>query len=114
MASAPLVPVVNAFDLTTVFQDLYTVESDVGTFGIDAITFNNYSAVNVEITARIVQTGAGGVLNEFVSDKRIRSKESFLAPAMIGHAVLTGGKIQAKASVNSSISASITGTKITN
>lgn len=112
MASTPLVPVVNAFDLTTDFQTLFTVSGGVDFFGIDAVVFNNYSAVKAEITVRLVQSGTGGVLNEVVTDRPIRAKENFLAPALIGQSIQSGGKIEAKANVNGSINVNITGTEV--
>ena len=110
MASTPLLPLVNAFDLTTAFQTLFIVGSGVNFTGIDAVVFNNYSAANVEISVRIVQSGTSTVLNEVITGRVIRSKESFLAPSLIGQSIQTGGKIEAKASVNSSINVNITGT----
>ena len=110
MASTPLLPLVNAFDLTTVFQTLFTVSAGIDFTGVDAVVFNNYSAANVEISVRIVQSGTSTVLNEVITDKVIRSKESFLAPSLIGQSIQSGGKIEAKASVISSINVNITGT----
>lgn len=112
MASTPFFVVASGVDLTTVFQTLFTVPTNE-TLGIDAAVFNNYATTNADITVRLIKSGVGGVLDEVVTDRTIRAKESFLAPAMIGQALQTGGKIQAKASVNSRISAHITGTIVT-
>lgn len=112
MASTPLVPIVSGFDLTTVFQDLYEVTLPVARIGIDAAVFNNYSANKVTITIRIIQSGAGDVFDEIVTTKAIRPLENFLAPSMIGQAILAGGKIQAKVSANDAVNANITATTV--
>ena len=110
MASTPLTPIVSAFDLTTAWSILYTVEPPINRIGIDAAVFNNYSSGNVEFSVRIVQNGVATSLNEFITDKNIRSEGSDLAPAIIGQAVLLGGTIEAKASANISIGVNITAT----
>ena len=112
MASNPLIPVVSGFDLTTDFQDVYTVPSDKLRVGIDAATFNNYSSVNITITVRLVQLGDGDVFDEIITNEVIRAEKNFLAPAMIGQALISGGKIQIKVSANSSVNAQITVTEI--
>lgn len=112
MASTPLIPVTSGADLTTSFQDLYTVPADKARAGIDAATFNNYSSANVTITIRLIQSGTGDIFDEIITKETIRTGKNFLAPAMIGQALLTGGKIQAKVSVNSSVNANITVTEI--
>lgn len=113
MATTPLTPLVSAFDLTTSYQDLYTVPTGVQSVGIDAAVFNNYSGSTVEYSVRLVQSGSGGVLSEVITDKSIRAMSNDLAPAIIGQALQVGGKIQAKASANGSVNANITGTVLT-
>ncbi len=112
MASVPLIPIVSGFNLTTLFQDLYTVPSNKSRTGIDAATFNNYSSANVTITIRLIQSGSGDIFDEIITDEQIRAGKNFLAPAMIGQSLLSGGKIQAKVSVNDSVNANITATEI--
>lgn len=114
MATTPLTPIVFGGDLTTVFQDLYTVPSGKKGIGIDAVVFNNYSDSSQTFTVRLVQTGTGTVLNEIITDENIRKKGRDLAPAMIGQALVTGGIIQARASANGSINVTITATVIDN
>ncbi|MEE9119187.1 MAG: hypothetical protein V3U02_11440 [Calditrichia bacterium] len=112
MASTPLVPAANGIDLTTSFQDLYDVPLGKSRAGIDAATFNNYSSNNITVTVRLVQSGAGDIFDEIITEETIRAKKNFLAPAMIGQALLSGGKIQAKVSANNSVNANITVTEI--
>lgn len=113
MASSPLSPIVSGFNLTTVYQEVYLVPSGTNRIGIDAAVFNNYSASNVTYSVRLVQSGASDQLDEIITDAPIRAGQNNLAPAMIGQAVMQGGKIEAKASANSSVSLTITATKIT-
>ena len=112
MASNPLIPVGNGFDLTTSFQDVYTVPANKSRAGIDAIVFNNYSSVSVTITIRIVQIIPSSIFDEVVTERTIRAKEPFLAPSIIGQSILTGGKLQVKVSVNNSVSGKLTVTEI--
>jgi hypothetical protein len=112
MASAPLTPVANGFDLTTDWQTLYQVSSADLRAGLDAALFNNYSATSVDFSVRIVQSGTPTVLHELISNDPIRAGRNNLAPGIIGQAILTGGSIQAKASANSSVSAALTVTTI--
>ena len=113
MASTPLTPIVSAFDLTTSWETIYQVSDSLSRIGIDAAVFNNYTASNVSYSVRIVQTGAAGVLSEIITEKTIRAQGNDLASALIGQSVISGGIIQAKANVNSSVSASITATTFT-
>ena len=112
MATTPLTPIVSGFDLTTAYQDIYTVPLGKLGAGIDAVVFNNYSASRAAYSIRLVQAGTGTSLNEIITDKGIRAYSNDLAPAMIGQALQTGGIIQAKASVNSAINVNITATVI--
>jgi len=112
MASNPLIPVGNGFDLTTSFQNIYTVPLDKSRAGIDSAVFNNYSSTNATITIRIVQIGDGDLFDEVVTDRTIRAKESFLAPDIIGQSILAGGKLQVKVSINNAISGKLTVTEI--
>ena len=112
MASNPLINAVSGFDLTTDFLDLYEVSSGKLRAGIDAATFNNYSSANVTITIRLVQTGDGDIFDELVTEETIRAGKNFLAPAIIGQALVFGGKIQVKVSANNSVNANITVTEI--
>jgi len=112
MASNPLIPGVSGFDLTTSFQDIYEVPADKARAGIDAATFSNYSSANVTITIRLVQSGSGDIFDELITEEKIRAKKNFLAPGIIGQALLTGGKIQAKVSANNAVNANITVTEI--
>ena len=113
MASSPLTPIVSAIGLTTTWATVYTVSQPLTKVGIDAVVFNNYSSNNVTFSARIVQVGTAGVLNEIITDKNIRAEGNDLAPAMIGQSVVLGGVVQVKASANDSVSVSITGTTFT-
>lgn len=112
MASNPLVQLADGFALTTSFQDIYTVPSTKSRAGIDAATFNNYSSANVTITIRLIQSGSGDIFDELITNEKIRAGKNFLAPGIIGQSLITGGKIQAKVSANSSVNANITGTEI--
>lgn len=114
MASNPLIPVVGNVFLTTSFTTLYTVESGVSKFGIDAACFNNTSNATPKITysVRLVQSGSSDPGDELITNKTIRAEQNDLAPGIIGQALLTGGQIQAKASEAGVVSVSITGTKV--
>lgn len=112
MASNPLVPAVSGANLTTSFQDLYTVPDDKSRIGIDAATFSNYSSANVKITIRLVQSGSGDVFDELITTETIRAGKNFLAPGIIGHALITGGVIQAKVDANGAVNGNITVTEI--
>jgi hypothetical protein len=112
MSSLPLTPAVSAFDLTTSYQAIYTVPASSLRAGVDAVVFNNYSPANVDYSVRITQGGASTVLNEIITGKTVRALSNDLASAMIGQAILSGGTIEAKASVNSSINAAITVTLV--
>lgn len=112
MASSPLTPGAIAFDLTTVYQPIYTVPATAIRAGIDAAVFNNYSSSKVTYSVRIVQGGVATVLNEVITDKTIRATSNDLAPAIIGQAITKGGTLEAKASVDSSVSATVTVTTI--
>ena len=110
MATTPLQPIVLGVGLTTSFTDLYEVPAGKAGIGIDAAVFNNYSETTATYTVRLIQTGVSGVLNEVITEKNIRAKANDLAPAMIGQSLITGGIIQAKASVEGAISVNITAT----
>lgn len=112
MASTPLVPIVSGFNLTTSFQDLYLVSEDLARIGIDAATFNNYSVNNVTITIRLVQSITGDIFDEIITTEIIRAGKNFLAPGIIGQAIITGGIIQVKVSANDSVNANITATTV--
>lgn len=112
MASNPLINAVSGFDLKTSFKDLYTVPSSKLRAGIDAATFNNYSSSNVTITIRLIQSGSSNVFDELVTTETIRAGKSYLAPPIIGQALISGGKIQVKVSANNSVNANITVTEI--
>jgi len=113
MASSPLKPIISSVFLTTSFVDLYTVPAAVTRFGIDAACFNNTSSSNVTYTVRVIQSGSGALEDELITEKTIRAKDNDLATGIIGQALVTGGIIQAKASVTGVVSVSITGTEIT-
>lgn len=110
MATTPLQPIVFGGNLTTVFQNIYIVPTGKAGIGIDAAVFNNYSGTTATYTVRIIQNGISSELNEVITEKSVRAKANDLAPAMIGQALVTGGIIQAKASVNSAINVNITAT----
>ena len=112
MASNPLTPIGEGFDLTTSYQAIYTVSAGVARAGIDAIVFNNYSSSNVTISVRVSQSATHDVFDEIVTDRIIRANDNFLAPGLIGQALLTGGTIQALVSANSSVSGKLTVTEI--
>lgn len=112
MSSNPLIPKGAGFNLTTAFQTLYTVPDDKSRAGIDAIVFNNYSSTTQTITIRLIQAGSGTIFDEVVTDRPIRAKDNFLAPGLIGQALLKGGKLQAKVSANDSINGKLTVTEI--
>ena len=106
-------PLVSGFDLTTSFQDIYTVIAPYSRISVTAAAFNNYSESNAKITVRITQNGTSDSFDEIVTNHEIRSGENYLIPALIGQAIAVGGTIEAKASVNSSLNANITATLIT-
>ena len=110
MSTSPLTPIVSGFNLTTNWQVLYQVPSKASRAGIDAAVFNNYSASNVDYSVRLTQDASGGQLDEIISNSPVRAGQNNLAPAMIGQAVLFGGTIEARASVNNSVSVTITAT----
>jgi len=112
MASNPLIPIGVGFNLTTAFQTIYQVPSDKSRAGIDAIVFNNYSALNTTITIRLIQAGAGDIFDEVVTEKIIRAKDNFLAPGLIGQALLSDGALQVKVSANDRVNGKLTVTEI--
>ena len=112
MSTSPLTPIVIAKNLTTAWKDIYTVPDTADRVGIDAVVFNNYSALTTSFSVRIVQTGLSSELTEIITEKEIRKFRNDLAPAMIGQSIKKGGAIQVKASANDSINANITATVI--
>ena len=112
MASRPLTSAFSAFDLTTDWLTLYTPSGDALRSGVDALVFNNYTSTNQTFSVRIVESGTATILNELITDKKIRAFSNDLAPSVIGQAIVSGGVLQAKASTNSSISAIGTVTEI--
>ncbi len=112
MASRPLTSAFSAFNLTTAWQTLYLTDGDVLRAGIDAVVFNNYTASNATFSVRIVQAGTASLLNELITDKDIRAGANDLASSIIGQTIIKGGELQAKASVNSAVSATGTITEI--
>lgn len=112
MATTPLTPIVFAGSLTTTFQDIYVVPAAVERIGIDSAVFNNYSGNSVNYTVRLIQVGSSTDLTEVITAKNIRKLSNDLAPAMIGQALVKGGIIQAKASVNDAINVNITATLV--
>jgi len=113
MATQPLVPAVTQGNLTTAYQVVYTVPSTVERAGVDAVVFNNYSGLKAKFSVRIVQSGAGDVLSEVITDKEIRAGFNDLAPAMIGQALNSGAEIQVKSDKNNAINMTMTVTTIT-
>ena len=112
MASRPLTPAFSAFNLTTAWQTLYELPGDTLRSGIDAAVFNNYSSSTVTFSVRIVQSGTATVLNDLITEDDIRALSNNLAPSIIGQAVISGGIIQAKASIDNAVSATGTVTEI--
>ena len=112
MATTPLQPIVSGFSLTTLWQDIYTVPLSKKGAGIDAVVLNNYTETSQSFSIRLLQSGLTSELNEIITDVNIRAKDNNLAPAMIGQALITGGVIQAKASLDNSINIQITATVI--
>lgn len=113
MATTPLVPIVSAYNLSTAWQDIYTVPTATERVGIDAVVFNNYSISKVEISVRIIQAGASTDLNEIITNKTIRAESNDLAPSLIGQSLVSGGIIQAKCNTNSAVNVNITATTVT-
>ena len=113
MAINPLTPAITQGNLTTAYQVVYTVPTGVDRAGIDAVVFNNYSVNTATFSVRIIQSGAGTVLNEVITNKAIRAGFNDLAPAMIGQALNPGAKVQVKADQNDAISMTMTVTTIT-
>jgi len=112
MASNPLTPVGQGFDLTTAYQTIYTPNSGALRGGIDAIVFNNYTAVNVTISIRLSQSSTTDIFDEVVTDRVIRAKDNFLATGVIGQAIIAGGTLQVKVSANNSVNGKLTVTEI--
>lgn len=112
MASNPLTPVGQGFDLTTSYQTIYTPNSGALRGGIDAIVFNNYSSSNTTISIRLSQTSTTNIFDEVVTDRVIRAKDNFLAPGLIGQALIFGGVLQAKVAANSSVNGKLTVTEV--
>ena len=113
MASRPITSAFSAVSLTVEWKTLYTPPSDTIRSGIDALVFNNYTSSNEEFSLRIVQDGVATDLNDVITNKAIRPMSNDLAVAAIGQSIKNGGTLQAKASSNSSISATGTVTEIT-
>lgn len=104
--------IVSNIDLAASIATIYTVPSTLNRVKIDAIAFTNHSASNVDLTVHIVPSGSSAATtNKIVSAKTIKAGASYLAPELIGQAVLTGGTIQAFASSASSVNCTITGTE---
>lgn len=114
MASNPLTPIGTGFDLTTVFQEIFTPDDGVARAGIDAIVFNNYSTSKVTITIRLSQSSTPDIFDEVITEKPIRKKDNFLAPGLIGQAILFGGSLQAKVSANDAVNGKLTVTEVLN
>ena len=112
MATTPLQPIVSGVSLTTVWDDIYIVPASKKGAGIDSVVLNNYTTEKQTFSIRLVQSGTSSQLNEVITEVSIRAKGNNLAPAMIGQALITGGIIQAKASLNNSINIQITATII--
>lgn len=113
MASTPLQPVVQGVVLTTSFVPLYTVEDGVDNFGIDAAAFDNVTLDTVIVSLRIVKVDTTATLaDEIITDRKIRKKDTFLAPAIIGQSLNTGDTIEGKADTAIAINVFITGTKV--
>lgn len=113
MAINPAVPIVQDFELTTDWQNIYTCSSPVSRVVLEAAAFTSISASNVTYSIRIVQSGTPGDKDLMINDRTIRAKQTDLGVAIIGHAVQNGGIIQAKASANSSVFAHMAATEIT-
>ena len=112
MATSPLQPIVSGVNLTTSWVNIYTVPANKKGIGIDAVVLNNYTSDSQTFSIRLLQAGATSQLNEVITEDNIRAKNNNLAPAMIGQALITGGVIQAKASLDNSINIQITATVI--
>jgi hypothetical protein len=112
MASNPLTPIGGGFDLTTDFQTIFTPDQGVLRAGIDAIVFNNYSAFTTSITIRLSQAGTPDIFDEVVTNAKIRANDNFLAPGLIGQAILFGGILQAKVADNNRVNGKLTVTQI--
>lgn len=112
MAISPNSPIVSAFDLTTVYQELFEVPTTLSSISVTAAVFNNYSSSNVDFSVRIIQSGSGGDLNEIITERTIRAKNPDLASELIAQSIVGGGRIEAKASANISINVNITATLI--
>jgi hypothetical protein len=112
MASRPLTPAFNAFNLTDAWQTIYDLPTDTLRSGIDAVVFNNYTSSKVTFSVRIVQSGTATVLNELITDESIRPFKNSLGSSIIGQSIISGGTLQAKASVNDAVSATGTVTEI--
>jgi len=113
MANAPGVPIVSAFDVTTSFTQMYLSPTGVSRTIIDSVTFNNYSNNTVTLSVRIVQNGGtSDELSEIITTREIRGGGSYLAPELLGQAIGQGGVIEVKASVASSINATLTATTV--
>lgn len=114
MASNPLTPIGTGFDLTTSFKTIYTPSLGALRGGVDAIVFNNYSSTTTTVTIRISQSSSDDIFDEIITEKKIRAKDNFLAPGLIGQAVLFGGTIKAKVSADGRISGKLTVTEVLN
>jgi len=112
MATTPLQPIVFNRGLTTDWIDIYTVPSSKLGIGIDSVVLNNYSGLSQAYSIRLIQNGTPGDLNLVIKEENIRAGDNNLAPAIIGQALVTGGIIQAKASLADSININITATII--
>lgn len=72
--------------------DLVTVEAGI-TYEIRAATFANVTGAPLDLTAKLVDQTAG-TARTVIDARPLADEETYLAPELIGHILLTGGKIQ--------------------
>lgn len=113
MSTTPLIPIVKGVFLTTSWETLHTVSSPSNRIGVDAACFNNISSNSESYSVRIVYSDPAAVNNELITNKAIRAERNDLAPGLIGQSIDVGGSIQAKSSVDNTITAHITATEVT-
>mgnify|MGYP003609120109 FL=1 len=81
---------------------------------IDKFTVTNVTANNVSFSVNIVATGGtASPSNQIIKDRTLAPNESYICPALVGHAIDRGGFISTIASAASSLTMRVSGREIT-
>lgn len=102
----------DAYDVPTTLPEspAYEVPSSLVKIKIENASATNYSVAPVDLTVYVVADGksAEGITKTVVS-KKLAAGDTILLYEIIGRPILSGGSIQAEATVASSISLSVGG-----